>query len=123
MANCMSFTIPLALLQHEFYHALTEDDVPDEAENKKPKDLTVELFQQEKRGSVVTSDLDSKDVFIVDTKKAVFFWIALETSVAERKNAMTYAHKYLQKTDHLLLSVTCLSEGKHDRQIRMALSA
>lgn len=119
---------------HEFYHALTEDDVPDEAENMKPKDLTVELFRLsdasgnltfkvEKSGSVSTSDLDSKDVFIVDTKKAVYVWIGLETSVAERKNAMTYAHKYLQKTDHPLLSVTCLSEGKHDRQIRMALSA
>ncbi|XP_062619979.1 gelsolin-like protein 2 isoform X1 [Saccostrea cucullata] len=119
---------------HEFYHALTEDDVPGEAENTKPKDLTVELFRLsdasgnltfkvEKSGSVSTSDLDSKDVFIVDTKKAVYVWIGLETSVAERKNAMTYAHKYLQKTDHPLLSVTCLSEGKHDRQIRMALSA
>ncbi|XP_062600966.1 gelsolin-like protein 2, partial [Saccostrea cucullata] len=118
---------------HEFYHALTEDDVPDEAENMKPKDLTVELFRLsdasgnltfkvEKSGSVSTSDLDSKDVFIVDTKKAVFVWIGLETSVAERKNAMTYAHKYLQKTDHPLLSVSCLFEGKHDRQIRMALS-
>ncbi|XP_062570082.1 gelsolin-like protein 2 [Saccostrea cucullata] len=80
-------------------------------------------FKVEKSGSVPTSDLDSKDVFIVDTKKAVFVWIGLETSVAERKNAMTYAHKYLQKTDHPLLSVTCLSEGKHDRQIRVALSA
>ncbi|XP_062583458.1 gelsolin-like protein 2 [Saccostrea cucullata] len=121
---------------HEFYHALTEDDVPDEAENMKPKDLTVELFRLsdasgnltfkvEKSGSVSTSDLDSKDVFIVDTKKAVFVWIGLESveRTSERKNAMTYAHKYLQKTDHPLLSVTCLSEGKHDRQIRMALSA
>ncbi|XP_061186302.1 gelsolin-like protein 2 [Saccostrea echinata] len=56
---------------HEFYHALTEDDVPDEAENMKPKDLTVELFRLsdasgnltfkvEKTGSVATSDLDRR---------------------------------------------------------------
>ncbi|XP_048739301.1 gelsolin-like protein 2 isoform X1 [Ostrea edulis] len=119
---------------HEFYHALTEEDVPDEAENMKPKDLTVELFRLsdasgkmtfnvEKTGSVATSDLDSKDVFIVDTKRAVYVWIGLDTSEAERKNAMSYAHKYLQNTDHPLLSVTCLAEGKHDKQIRIALSA
>lgn len=31
--------------------------------------------------------------------------------------------KYLQSTDHPLLSVACLAEGKHDKQIRLALSA
>ncbi|XP_022299906.2 gelsolin-like protein 1 isoform X1 [Crassostrea virginica] len=119
---------------HEFYHALTEDDVPDEAENMKAKDTTVELFRLsdasgkmtfkiEKSGAVSTSDLDSKDVFIVDTKKALIVWIGQETTTAERKNAMTYAHNYLQSTDHPLLSVSCLSEGKHDKQIRIALSA
>ena len=35
----------LSVLQHEFYHALTEDDVPDEADNMKAKDTTVELFR------------------------------------------------------------------------------
>lgn len=33
-----------------------------------------------------------KDVFIVDTKKAIIVWIGQETSMAERKNAMAYAH-------------------------------
>lgn len=119
---------------HEFYHALTEDDVPDEAENMKPKDTNIQLFRLsdasgqltfnvEKSGAVSTSDLDSKDVFIVDTKKAIIVWIGQETSMAERKNAMAYAHKYLQSTDHPLLSVACLAEGKHDKQIRLALSA
>ncbi|XP_062585985.1 severin-like [Saccostrea cucullata] len=82
----------------------------------KPKDLKVEIYRLsdasgnltlkvEKSGLVSTSDLNSKDVFIVFTKKAVFVWIGLETTVAERKNAMTYAHKYLQKTDHPLLRI------------------
>lgn len=35
----------LSVLQHEFYHALTEDNVPDEADNMKAKDMTVELFR------------------------------------------------------------------------------
>lgn len=33
-----------------------------------------------------------QDVFIVDTKKALIVWIGQDTSMAERKNAMTYAH-------------------------------
>ena len=33
-----------------------------------------------------------QDVFIVDTKKALIVWIGQETTTAERKNAMTYAH-------------------------------
>lgn len=33
-----------------------------------------------------------QDVFIVDTKKAIIVWIGQETSMAERKNAMAYAH-------------------------------
>lgn len=49
-------------------------------------------FKVEKSGAVSTSDLDSKDVFIVDTKKAIIVWIGQETSMAERKNAMAYAH-------------------------------
>lgn len=33
-----------------------------------------------------------QDVFIIDTKKALIVWIGQDTSMAERKNAMTYAH-------------------------------
>ncbi|KAL8589376.1 hypothetical protein ACOMHN_021528 [Nucella lapillus] len=68
-------------------------------------------FSLEKKGTVKKQDFDSKDVFIFDTKTALFVWIGNQTTQAERKNAMSHAHKYLQATDHPLISVTCLKEG------------
>ena len=43
-------------------------------------------------GNITRDYLDPKDVFILDTGKAVFVWIGSGASPAEKKNAMTYAH-------------------------------
>jgi len=83
-------------------------------------------FSLEKSGNIAKSSLDSKDVFILDTKKSLFVWIGKKTSVDERQNAMAYAHKYLQTSDNPLISVTCIAEGaktKSNKTFDMALAA
>ncbi|KAK3605232.1 hypothetical protein CHS0354_037633 [Potamilus streckersoni] len=80
-------------------------------------------FTLEKRGDISPKDFDSKDVFIFDTKDEVFVWIGKETTANERSNAMTYAHKYLQKTSHPLLPVSCMTEGQFSSSFQMALAA
>jgi gelsolin len=51
-------------------------------------------------------------VFIADTGKEVFVWIGSGASVAENKNAMSYAHNYLMGTKHPLVPVTCIKPGQ-----------
>ncbi|CAC5410342.1 GSN [Mytilus coruscus] len=119
---------------HEFYKALNEDDVPDEAKKYKAVDSQKELFRLSdasgnmkfslsKKGQVTKTDLDSKDVFILDSKTALHVWIGKDTSVNERRNAMSYAHKYLQSTDHPFVSVSCLAEGMKSKSFELALAA
>ncbi|XP_012939160.1 gelsolin-like protein 2 [Aplysia californica] len=80
-------------------------------------------FSLEKKGKMAKTDLDSNDVFILDTKLEVFVWIGKKTSHNEKKNAMAYAHKYLQESDHPLVSVSCLPEGRVVKAFESALAA
>jgi len=55
--------------------------------------------------------LESKDVFVVNSGKHVFCWIGKEASVDERKNALSYAGNYLNKTKTPWLPITVVAEG------------
>ncbi|KAK6176075.1 hypothetical protein SNE40_014431 [Patella caerulea] len=81
------------------------------------------IFSEEKSGEISQKDFDSKDVFILDTKETVYVWVGKKTSSNEKKNAMTYAHKYLQDSDHPLQPICVLSEGKHNKQFETAIAA
>ncbi|GFR74010.1 gelsolin [Elysia marginata] len=81
-------------------------------------------FSLEKSGSSIQkSDLDTKDVFILDAKDELFVWIGKKTSLSEKRNAMSYAHTYLQSTDHPLVPVSCLKEGSHVKAFETAIAA
>lgn len=119
---------------HDFYKALDEENLEDDAMKFKAADTQKELFRLSdasgsmkftlaKKGSVSKSDFDSKDVFILDSKTALHVWIGKDTTANERRNAMSYAHKYLQSTDHPLVSVSCLAEGKKSAAFELALAA
>ena len=60
----------------------------------------------------VICDVFVQDVFIVDTKAALFVWIGKGTSTGEKKNAMQYAHvsslASLSLALSLFLSVQCV---------------
>ncbi|XP_045164503.1 gelsolin-like protein 2 [Mercenaria mercenaria] len=121
---------------HEFYKSLTEElDEDDDVSQYEAKDDQKELYRLsdasgqltyklEKKGDMSTSDFDTKDVFILDTKKSLFVWIGKGTSETERKNAMSYAHSFLSKTDHPLISISCVAEGgRQDAGFQMAIAA
>ncbi|KAL8569179.1 hypothetical protein ACOMHN_035449 [Nucella lapillus] len=119
---------------HEFFTLLTQDDEDDDEAQYDAADQTPELFRlsdasgsmtfkQVKKGPVGKGDLDTKDVFIFDNKKSLYVWIGMGTSAGEKRNAMQYAHKYLMLTDHPLLSVSCINEGRESRQFHTAIAA
>lgn len=47
---------------------------------------------REATGKIPRSALDPKDVFILDTGKAVYVWTGNETSSGEQRNGLSYAH-------------------------------
>ncbi|XP_045164893.2 gelsolin-like protein 2 [Mercenaria mercenaria] len=119
---------------NEFYKGLTEDKAEVDVTEEAAVDKTKELYRlsdasgemkmtKEKSGKIEKEDFDSKDVFIFDTKDSVFVWIGTETSKMERKNALTYAHNYLMKTDHPLVPVCCLPEKMNSPAFQLALAA
>jgi len=56
--------------------------------------------------------LKSGDVFVINTGTHVFCWVGKDASVDERKNAISYASNYLNKTDTPWLPITVIAEGK-----------
>lgn len=120
---------------HPFYDALQNEDADDDddddeeagdRENKlfRLSDASGKMeFSEIKTGPISGSDLDTKDVFIVDTKTGLFVWIGTGTSTGEKKNAMTYAHNYLQKTAYPFAPVSCIKEGRESNIFRVAISA
>eukprot|EP00731_Ephydatia_muelleri_P023680 Em0015g1263a len=106
---------------HKFYTTLSEDAL--EKENQEVEDFKPVLFRLSdetgkmefsvvSEGSLPRSALDEKDVFIADTGKELFVWIGNGSSPDEKKNAITYAHKYLQGTKHPLIPVSCIKSGR-----------
>ncbi|XP_060552733.1 gelsolin-like protein 2 [Ruditapes philippinarum] len=121
---------------HDFFKSLDEEDdgdddvsgfvaQDDQKELYRLSDASGQLnYKLEKKGDVSMGDFDTKDVFLLDTKKSLFVWIGKGASEAERRNAMGYAHNFLQKTNHPLVPVCCLAEGgRQDAQFQMAIAA
>ncbi|ESO95278.1 hypothetical protein LOTGIDRAFT_214936 [Lottia gigantea] len=119
---------------HPMYELLTEENNVSDDSGYEAVDKTKKLFRlsdasgqmtftEEKSGDISKSDFDSKDVFIFDTKDSVFVWVGKRTSELEKKNAMAYAHKYLQESDHPLQPVSVLLESQRCKQFETALAA
>lgn len=71
------------------------------------------------RGKAVNNrktQLRSDDVFILDVGKHCFVWIGKNASTQEKKNGMTYAHRYLCQTPHPLIPVSCMNEGCEQKE-------
>jgi len=64
--------------------------------------------------------LESKDVFVVNSGTHVFCWIGKEASVDERKNALSYAGNYLNRTKTPWLPVTVVAEGQETEDFEKA---
>ncbi|CAC5396432.1 GSN [Mytilus coruscus] len=109
---------------HKFYKASDFVSAKTEKELYRLSDASGQMTMSlEKTGHVQQNDLKSDDVFILDTQEELFVWIGNSTTYAERKNAITYAHNYLKNTDHPLVPVSCLTEGKTTEAFQTAIAA
>lgn len=106
---------------HAFYSALTEgkdDDDEDDAIDENFPTTLHKLSDEEgnlkfallKEGDVSQGDLNSDDVFAVETKDAMYVYLGKDASIDERRNALTYTHRHLAGTEHPFLPITVLSE-------------
>lgn len=59
--------------------------------------------------------LESKDVFVINTGSHVFCWIGKDASVDERRNALSYASNYVNKSDFPWLPISVVAEGREDK--------
>ncbi|XP_046850101.1 gelsolin-like protein 1 [Xenia sp. Carnegie-2017] len=113
---------------HEVYELLAEggdetdsSDEADDSDSFSPKLLRLSdengslAMTVVKEGLFHSDVLKSDDVFIADTGKEVFVWVGKQASDAEKKNGLTYAHKYLQSSKHPLVPITVLKEGQKSR--------
>jgi len=60
--------------------------------------------------------LTSGDVYIINTGSHVFCWVGSEASTDERKNAISYASNYLNKTETPWLPISVIAQGKENEE-------
>lgn len=116
---------------HDFFRQLPDEDMEadddDEEDDSVPSmhrlsDASGSMdFSTVMEGELLQSGLDSNDVFIVDTTKAVFVWVGKGASIDERRNAMTYAHNYLMKSKHALIPISVISEGRETEEFKKCI--
>ncbi|XP_072045485.1 gelsolin-like protein 2 [Amphiura filiformis] len=116
---------------HIFMRSLSDEPVDEEEEWRRSAKPTMHRlsnasgrmeFTQVAEGDLPKAKLDSNDVFVVDTIKQIFVWIGKGASIDERRNALTYAHNYLQKGTHPLLPVCVVAEGRENPKFLESLS-
>ncbi|XP_033644450.1 gelsolin-like protein 2 [Asterias rubens] len=117
---------------HQFMKALADDPLDEEdfavgVDNSKPalfrlKNTDKLYFTKEAEGTLPKSKLDSSDVFILDNTKELYVWVGKGADTTEKRNAFSYAHKYLQDTPHPFIPITCLNEGHEKPEFFKALS-
>jgi gelsolin len=119
---------------HPFYAALQAEDVQITPVAFSVESPVPELFRisdeggslefsHVKTGAIERSELNSNDVFIVDTPKTCFVWIGSGASPAESKNGFGYAHNHLMKTSNPLRSIVVVKEGQENQEFKAALAA
>ena len=68
-------------------------------------------------------ELTSDDVFVINTGSHVFAWIGANASPAERKNSLSYASNYLNKTKTPWLPISVVRQGRESKAFNQAIRA
>jgi gelsolin len=64
--------------------------------------------------------LNSDDVFVINSGEHVFCWVGKGASVDERRNGLTYASNYLNKTETPWLPISVIAEGNENKEFNEA---
>ncbi|XP_054773805.2 gelsolin-like protein 2 [Lytechinus pictus] len=71
----------------------------------------LDFTEVSKGNNICRSDLDSNDVFILDTGMDCFVWAGKDADKEEKNNGIPYATEYLKKTLHRNAPISSLKEG------------
>jgi len=72
-------------------------------------------------GDDISKDkLSSDDVFIINTGSHVFCWVGKGASIDERRNGLSYAGNYLNKTETPWLPISVVAEGAENKAFQSA---
>lgn len=72
------------------------------------------LDMDEVEGDISKDKLTSDDVYVINTGEHVFCWVGSGASIDERKNGLSYASNYLNKTETPYLPITVVAQGKEN---------
>lgn len=107
---------------HRFYKSIPDGKSTEKGEDGPPvneiaiyriSDVSgITDFEMVLNGSLDRNQLDSKDVFVINTGVDVYCWVGKGASIDERRNAMGYTHKYLMKQENAFAPITIVSEGQ-----------
>lgn len=72
-------------------------------------------------GDDISKDkLTSDDVYVINTGDHCYCWVGKGASIDERKNGLSYASNYLNKTETPWLPISVVAEGKEDAEFNNA---
>lgn len=80
-------------------------------------------FAKVAEGKFPKSALGEEDAYVIDNGRDLYVYVGKGASGNEKKNAMVYAHNYLQKTLHPFISVTCLRSGQKNADFEESFTA
>jgi len=76
-------------------------------------------FEKVSTGSFKKNDLVDDDVSIIDNGDTVYVYIGSNASASEKKNALTYAHNYLQSTAFPYAPVTVIDSNVKGKSLEL----
>jgi len=71
-------------------------------------------------GDISKDKLTSDAVYVINTGEHVYCWVGKGASIDERKNGMSYASNYLNKTETPWLPISVVAEGKENSEFQSA---
>jgi len=66
--------------------------------------------------AIKRSQLDTNDVFILETQEVCFVWLGGGASIDEKRNAFPYAHNYIMRSVNPFNPITVVDEGHETQQ-------
>lgn len=114
---------------HRFYKLLPAGS---SKENQEPETNEAEMMRvsddgsgrvemsEVSKGSISRSDLNSNDIFLVNTPKHLFVWAGSGASIEERRSCMGFAHNYLSQKPNPFVPITVIKEGQRNKDFDKA---
>lgn len=71
-------------------------------------------------GDISKEKLTSDDVYVINNGEHVYCWVGKGASIDERKNGLSYACNYINKTETPWLPISVVAEGKENDDFKNA---